>query len=535
MRAEPITRRRPPSPRASLRRGRLSLRAAVVAWTVLVGARAAASGLSIGLEQLDDRVRVTIDGALFTEYRHGGPGRTKPILAPVVGPGGLPLTRSWPVGPRRDGEPDDHPHHESLWFAHGDVNGHDFWTGRAGARIEHVAIDRAAGGEIEARCRWLAPDGTVVCSDRRTMRFSADVTSRAIDHEITITADHGPVVFGDTKEGTMALRVRPELAVKTAAGGPPATGHYVSATGESDGAVWGRPAAWLDLSGTLADRVLGVACFDHPANPRHPTTWHARDYGLFAANPFGRHDFTGAPPGDGRLELAAGESLVLRHRWLFHEGDAAAAGVPERFAAWTGRPVAPALPLVFTDDFSGWGGLCWEATDPAAWTLRRDGPQVMWGLNRRVSDYTPRVRSPHNIALVRGLELADVEITFRVRSTLDTGDHRDCCVFFGHRDPEHFYYVHLGAKPDPASGQIMIVDGAPRRPLTQNLTPVPWDDGWHTVKVVRDSESGRIEVYFDDLDRPLMTAVDRTFGRGRVGIGSFDDMNEFTDVRIRGR
>lgn len=333
----------------------------------------------------------------------------------------------------------------------------------------------------------------------------------------------------------MALRVRPELNLTAAAGGPPATGHFLNAAGQRDAAVWGRPAAWLDLSGTLEGRPLGIACFDHPANLRHPTTWHGRDYGLVAANPFGLHAFTGAQPGSGRVELAAGGALRLRHRWLLHAGDAAAAGVPERFAAWTAAGPPDRPPLVFADDFSGWGSRCWEPTDPAAWTLRRDGDRAVWGLNRRESDYMPPVRSPRNIALVRGLELADVDITFRVRSTRDTGDHRDCCVFLGHRDPEHYYYVHLGAKPDPASGQIMIVDGAPRRPLTRNLAPVPWDDEWHTVKVVRDSGSGRIEAYFDDMDTPLMTAVDHTFGRGRVGIGSFDDMNDFADVRIRGR
>ena len=138
------------------------------------------------------------------------------------------------------------------------------------------------------------------------------------------------------------------------------------------------------------------------------------------------------------------------------------------------------------------------------------------------------------MALVKDLELTDTVITFQVKSTRDTGGHRDCCVFFNWRDPEHFYYVHLGAKPDPASGQIMIVDGAPRRPLTKNTKPVPWDDQWHTVKLVRDTATGRIAVYFDDLATPLMETTDTTFTSGRVGIGSFDDMNDFTAVTVSG-
>jgi hypothetical protein len=110
------------------------------------------------------------------------------------------------------------------------------------------------------------------------------------------------------------------------------------------------------------------------------------------------------------------------------------------------------LPLVFEDDFSQ-GIDRWEPTDPAAWTLGKDGERAVWGLNKRKSSYEPKVRSPHNVALVKDLELSDTVITFQVKSTLDTGGHRDCCVFFNWQDPEHFYYVHLGAKPDPAAHQ----------------------------------------------------------------------------------
>jgi len=194
----------------------------------------------------------------------------------------------------------------------------------------------------------------------------------------------------------------------------------------------------------------------------------------------------------------------------------------------------PPWPLAFADDFAK-GAARWEPTDPGAWKLGTDGGRATWGLTRRKSDYQPRVRSPHNVALVKDLVLGDTAITLRVRSTLDTGRHRDCCVFFNWRDAEHFYYVHLGAEPDPASGQIMIVDGAPRRALTRNVKPVPWDDAWHTVRVVRDAGSGSITVYFDDLTSPLMETVDHTFTSGRVGIGSFDDMNDFAEVTISGR
>jgi len=294
----------------------------------------------IATQELSDRVVVTVDGEPFTEYRFKQEGLRRPVLFPLHGPHGLTLTRSWPVGPKAPGDPDDHPHHESFWFAHGDVNGHDFWAPRQGERIEQVTLDHVGAGRIEATSRWLAPDGSIVCTDRRVLAFAAEGDDRIIDHTITITASHGPLVFGDTKEGTMALRVRPELNVTQAKGGPPATGHYLNDSGDRDAAAWGKPAAWVDLSGKLDDKPVGIACFDHPTNLRHPACWHARDYGLFAANPFGLHDFTGAPKDAGRFELPAGESLTLQHRWLLHAGDAEAAKVAERYAAWA-KAAAP--------------------------------------------------------------------------------------------------------------------------------------------------------------------------------------------------
>jgi hypothetical protein len=192
------------------------------------------------------------------------------------------------------------------------------------------------------------------------------------------------------------------------------------------------------------------------------------------------------------------------------------------------------LPLVFSEDFEQ-GADRWETTDDTAWQIQDYDGNKAFGLNRRVSNYQPKFRSPHNIALIKDLEVSDLVIRFRVRSTLDTGGHRDCCVFFGYQSPTQFYYVHLGARPDPNSGQIMIVNQAARTPLTDNKNPTPWTDGWHEVKLVRKVESGTIEVYFDDMTQPLMTATDKTFGKGRIGIGSFDDMNDFDDIRVFGQ
>jgi acetyl esterase/lipase len=204
-------------------------------------------------------------------------------------------------------------------------------------------------------------------------------------------------------------------------------------------------------------------------------------------------------------------------------------------ASWAQHPEAGKL--LFSDDFESGQDFesvqgRWETTDDSSWALLEAGGNHSFAQTRRVSNYQPKVRSPHNIALIRDFEVDDFVLTFRVRSTNDTGDHRDCCVFFGHQDAEHFYYVHLGARPDPASGQIMIVNNEPRRPLTDNKNLVPWDDQWHNVKLVRNSKDGTIAIYFDDMTKPVMSTVDRAFAKGRVGIGSFDDMNEFDDVQV---
>lgn len=197
--------------------------------------------------------------------------------------------------------------------------------------------------------------------------------------------------------------------------------------------------------------------------------------------------------------------------------------------------VAPTdLPLVFSEDFEN-GFDRWELTDGKAWTHREVDGNHVFGLNKRKSDYEPEVRSPHNIALIKDLQLKDFVITFRVKSTKDTGNHRDCCVFFCHADATHFYYCHLGARPDPHSGQIMIVKDAPRLALTSNENSTPWkNDTWHKVKLTRRASDGVIRVYFDDMKTPHMEVTDTTFTTGRIGIGSFDDMNDFDDVRVYG-
>ena len=188
--------------------------------------------------------------------------------------------------------------------------------------------------------------------------------------------------------------------------------------------------------------------------------------------------------------------------------------------------------VVFQEDFES-GLDRWEILDPATWRVAQRDDNHTLEITERGSAYQPPVRSPGHVALIKDLELGNFEITFKVRSTKDTGNHRDCCVFFAYQDDQHFYYAHLGAKPDPHSGQIMIVKEAPRLAITTNERLTPWDDQWHTVRLTHDATSGSIQVFFDDMNHPHMEVVDQRFKKGRIGIGSFDDLNEFDDVVVR--
>ena len=176
-----------------------------------------------------------------------------------------------------------------------------------------------------------------------------------------------------------------------------------------------------------------------------------------------------------------------------------------------------------------------EPTDPAAWEIVGQGENHVFALTVRKSDYTPEVRSPHNVALVKDLELAETVIDVDLQSTITDYDHRDLCLFFNYQDPSHFYYVHLGKRADPHANQIFVVDGAPRRAISATTTGgTPWDDEWHHARVVRFPDSGLIHVYFDDMTTPAMTATDTTFESGRVGVGSFDDSGCFDNLAVYG-
>jgi sugar phosphate isomerase/epimerase len=277
------------------------------------------SSAGVNITEGDKKVSVEINGKLFTEYIYSG-NTKRPYFYPVIGPTGAAVNRQWPM---KDGENEehDHPHHKSLWFTHGSINGIDFWTdGDNKGNVVHDKFLKIESGKdigiIQSQNKYVAPDGTVVCSDTRTHRFYNRPDCQVMDFEITFHASQGEVVLGDTKEGSMAIRLAPTMRLKGVVG----QGHIVNSEGVRDGDTWGKRAKWCDYYGPVNGEIVGVAIFDHPQNPKHPTWWHVRDYGLFAANPFGVSDFERKPKGTGNMTIPAGEDLTFKYRFYIHKG-----------------------------------------------------------------------------------------------------------------------------------------------------------------------------------------------------------------------
>ncbi len=309
---------------------------AMIAKAQAADAGAVRRGRGVRIAKAGKNLRVEINGKLFTEYNFQDVPR--PYFYPVIGPTGVPIVRHWPMKEGKD-EAKDHVHHRSMWFTHGDVNGHDFWSeGSRSGKIVHDKLLKMTFGRdvgiIQSQNKWVARDGKVICTDTRTHKFyPPTATGQMMDFEVTIHASHGKVVMGDTKEGSMAIRLAPTMRVKTKEG-KAGKGHIVNSEGRSDGDAWGKRAAWCDYYGPVEGEVVGVAIFDHPKNPRHPTWWHVRTYGLFAANPFGVHNFEGKPKGTGDLTIPAGESVTFRYRFYFHKGDEKQAQVVDHYSEY---------------------------------------------------------------------------------------------------------------------------------------------------------------------------------------------------------
>lgn len=278
----------------------------------------------VTIKEVDGSYHVHIDGKLFTALKHKD--LRIPCFYPIHGPNEVPMTRKYPLEDARPGEAKDHPHHTSLWYAHGDVNGLDFWHGggknpEKGGKVVLDDVVKMIDGEdmgvLETKSRWLTLQGDEeVCQDECRFTFLKLGEARYLTFQVTIKATNGDIVFGDTKEGTMAIRTHPNLRLQ----GEVANGEAVNSTGDKNKDLWGKAAKWVNYWGKIHNQEVGIAIFDHPSNPRYPTTWHARDYGLIAANPFGYSYFFKGEGQDGKLTVKDGESITFRYGFLFHSG-----------------------------------------------------------------------------------------------------------------------------------------------------------------------------------------------------------------------
>jgi hypothetical protein len=285
----------------------------------------------------DYKVDFLSDGNLITTFNFSGE-YSKPFFFPVLGPYNSHITRSFPMAVV-EGEQADHPHHRSMWTAHGDVNGVDFWSeGEGCGRQSHVAFLDLEGGPVLGKMTslvdWLDNGGErVLLESKKVVFYKTTHHLKIIDYEISLFAVEKDVRFGDTKEGGL-LSVRMATRLCEDMGGR--IENSFGGIGEQE--TWGRRAHWCNYSGPVDDEVLGIAILDHPSNPRHPTYWHVRSYGLFAANPFGISAFTGNDRVSGELLLKAGTKVTFRYRVVLHLGYAWEANIPSRFIDYVFPP-----------------------------------------------------------------------------------------------------------------------------------------------------------------------------------------------------
>jgi len=289
----------------------------------LVGSALAAApgkGVQVVADEAHRRVDVTIDGKAFTSYLWPT-SLKKPVLYPLITDEGVTVTRGYPLEPRAD-ERVDHPHHAGLWFNYGNVNGYDFWNNsdaikpearsKMGSVIQTKIVSTKSGadrGELVVESEWVTGENQKILDQTTKYVFERRGHDRVIDQIVTLKALER-AVFNDDKEGLLGMRVarwlespdekggtfmdangNPTQVAAAPAGANPATGVYLTSDGARGGAAWGTRGRWCTLTGSDGKHTVTIAIFDEPKNPGYPTYWHARGYGLFAANPLGRSIF----------------------------------------------------------------------------------------------------------------------------------------------------------------------------------------------------------------------------------------------------
>lgn len=289
------------------------------------------------------RVDVFVDGQQFTSYIWPET-LAKPVLYPLRTANGTVVTRGFPLEPRA-GERIDHPHHAGLWFNYGNVNGFDFWNNSEAIKPEDapkmgnirqraITLVKSGSdqGELEVGAEWITGRQQFILKEHTRFVFRGGPGFRSIDRITTLQALGEKVVFNDDKEGVLGMRVTRALEAPSdkaevftdASGRPTAVakldnsgvnGVYLSSEGKKGDSVWGTRGRWCNLSGKVGDEPVTITIFDHPGNPGFPTYWHARGYGLFAANPLGQKIFSNGKQ-ELNFSLAPNQSVTFRYRVL---------------------------------------------------------------------------------------------------------------------------------------------------------------------------------------------------------------------------
>lgn len=318
-------------------------------FTVAAGAYAAppAKGVQVVADEAHRRVDITIDGTAFTSYIWPTTLK-KPALYPIIDADGDTITRGYPLDVR-PGERVDHPHQAGLWFNHESVNGFDFWNNsdaipperraKMGTVLQTRIVSTKSGadlGELVVESVWVTGDNKQILNQTTRYVFMRRSHARVIDEVITLRA-LDQVVFKDAKDGLLGLRVAswlesPEekggifldasgnptkVDAAPAGGSDPATGEYLTSEGVKGTAAWGTSGRWCALTGHTGAHTVTVAIIDNPANPGYPTWWHARGYGLFAANPLGRSIFDPKQP-PLNFTLEKDQSATFRYRIVLY-------------------------------------------------------------------------------------------------------------------------------------------------------------------------------------------------------------------------
>ena len=328
----------------------MKIRTVIAIGILAVWSSGSLSGASVQLERSQHQIDVAVNGKPFTTYFFD-PDVAKPYFMPLRTASGEIITRGFPVGnDATAGNPKSssfEPHQRPLYFGHGNVDGLDFWGEAAFERyyddhahqayghmtLKSIEEAKAAKDSATIRARFTLndPNNRIVGEETQSFAIRGDEHTRTIDCVFVLHATAGPLVMGDTKEGTFGIRLARELSAPH--------DHMVNSKGATgENAIWGKPADWVNYDGEIGGKKVGIAVFDHPKSFRHPTTWHARAYGLFAANPFGLREFTNNEKDDGSWTLPEGQSLTFRYRVFIHDGSFSVPELNQAYRQYAAEP-----------------------------------------------------------------------------------------------------------------------------------------------------------------------------------------------------